>query len=68
MVIIFWNFTIFQFMSDSPQVKQSLISSITNLIYELPYKLVEDVNGKVNLITKYRNADTSKNLCNFFKA
>ena len=36
LVIIFWNFTIFQCRYDSPQVEQNLISSIANLVYELP--------------------------------
>ena len=33
-VIIFWNLTMFQFRSHSPQVKRNLISSITNLVFK----------------------------------
>ena len=39
LVIIFWNFTVFQDRSDSPQGKQNLISSIANVVYELPHEL-----------------------------
>ena len=34
LIIIFWNFTIFQHRPDLPQVKQNLIFSITNLVCE----------------------------------
>ena len=37
--IIFQNFTVFQYKSNSPQVKRDLIASITNFVYELPHKL-----------------------------
>ena len=43
MILIFWNFTIFQFRSDSPEVKQSLIFSIRNLIYKYPDELSNDL-------------------------
>ena len=36
LVVIYWNFTIFQYRSDSPQVKGNFISSIANLVLELP--------------------------------
>ena len=39
LVIIVWNFTIFQYRSDSPQVKQNLMSSIANFVYELLHEL-----------------------------
>ena len=43
LVTIFWNFTRFQYKSDSPQVKENLIiselSKLANLVYELPQKL-----------------------------
>ena len=35
-VIKCWNFTVFYFRSDSSQVRRNVISSITNLAYELP--------------------------------
>ena len=41
--IIFWNFTIFQYRSDSPQVKRNLTSSIANLVYVLPHELPNDL-------------------------
>ena len=37
--IIFWNFSMFQYRPDSPQVKQNLISTITNFVRELPHEL-----------------------------
>ena len=37
--IIFWNFSMFQYTPDSPQVKQNLISTITNFVCELPHEL-----------------------------
>ena len=43
LVIIFWNFTMFYERSESPQVKENLISSITNLIYELPHEFSNDL-------------------------
>ena len=36
---MFWHFLIIQHMSESPQVKQYLISTITNLVHELPNNL-----------------------------
>ena len=43
LVIIFWNFTMFYERSESPQVKENLTSSITNLIYELPHEFSNDL-------------------------
>ena len=43
LVIIFWNFAMFYERSESPQVKENLISSITNLIYELPHEFSNDL-------------------------
>ena len=40
-VIIFWHFLIINHRS--PQVKRCLISSITNLVHELPYELPNDL-------------------------
>ena len=45
LVIIFWNFTIFLYRSESPQVKRSLISIITNLVYELLHKLLNNLRN-----------------------
>ena len=39
LVIKFWNFTVFWFRSNSPQVRRNIISIITNLAYELPHGL-----------------------------
>ena len=41
--IIFWNFSIFQHTFHSPQVKGYLISSITNIAYEVPHELPIDL-------------------------
>ena len=43
LVIIFWNFTIFQCRYNSQKVKGNLISSIANLVYELPHELLHDL-------------------------
>ena len=43
LVTIFWNFSMFYERSESPQVKENLISSITNLIYELPHEFSNDL-------------------------
>ena len=32
-----WNFTVFEYRSDSPQVKGNFISFITNFVHELPH-------------------------------
>ena len=39
LVMTFQNFTMFQYRSDSPQVKGNFKSSIANLVYELPNDL-----------------------------
>ena len=39
MDIIFWNFVTFSKNLSSPQVKRRLISSIKNIVYELPHEL-----------------------------
>ena len=47
LVITFWSFTVFQYRTGLPQVKQSLISSITNLLYELPQRLLNDLRLRI---------------------
>ena len=47
LIIIFWNFTIFQYRSDSPQVEGNLISSIANLVYELPHELPNKLRRRI---------------------
>ena len=42
LVIIFWNFTLFQDRCDSPQVKGSEVSSRANLVHELSHMLRKD--------------------------
>ena len=42
LAIIFWHFLIIQHRSESPQVKRYLISTITNLVHELPHELAND--------------------------
>ena len=46
LVIIFWNFTMFQYRSDSPQVKGNLIPSRANMVYELPPELPNDLRNQ----------------------
>ena len=36
MIIISWNFTIFHYKPNWPQVKRNLVSSIANLVYQMP--------------------------------
>ena len=47
LVIICWNFTVFWYRSASPQVKRNLISSIANLVYELPHELRNNVGLRI---------------------
>ena len=47
MIIIFWNFTIFYYRSDSPLVKQNFISRVANLVYELPLEFLNDLRLRI---------------------
>ena len=47
MVIIFWNFAIFQYRPDEPKVKRNVISRKANLVYELPHALPNDLRLRV---------------------
>ena len=47
LVIIFRDFTMFQYWSDSPQVKRNLLSTIANLTYELSRELPNDLLGRI---------------------
>ena len=52
LVIIFWHFLIIQLRSESPQVKRYLISSITNLVHELPNDLRLRILGNQEILEK----------------
>ena len=55
LVKTFWKFTMFQYRSNSPQVKRNLISSITNLVCELPHELQSNLKiGSGKYQTKFR--------------
>ena len=54
LVLIFWNFTILQYKSDSPQVQGNLIPSIANLVYKLSHELLNDLR-KLGNIRKISN-------------
>ena len=41
MVIIFWQFTVFQYKHDLPEVKWDLISIITDFVLQLPHELLK---------------------------
>ena len=57
-VTIFLNFAVLLHRFAPPQVKQNLISSITNLVYELPHKLQNDlILRKLGNIGKSSNSD-----------
>ena len=47
LVIIFWNFTVFSDKSILPQVKRNLISSISNLVYELLHELPDGLRYRI---------------------
>ena len=44
---MFWNVTMFYHRPDSPQVKRNVISSIANLVYELPHELPNDLRLRI---------------------
>ena len=46
-VIIFWHPLIIQLTSESPKVKRCLLSSITNLVHELPHDLPNDLRLRI---------------------
>ena len=58
LVIIFWNFTMFQYRSKSPQVKRNLLSSITNLVYKLPHELLNEL--RLGILAKTRKKTLKK--------
>ena len=61
---IFWNFTIFQYRYDSPQVKRNFIYSIANVVYELPHEFPNDLRlRKLGNITKIPNLGGDKAQC-----
>ena len=43
LVVMFCNFKVFSYKSDSQQVKRNLISSIANLVYDSPHELLNDL-------------------------
>ena len=47
LVIMFWHFLIISLRSESPQVKRYLISSITNLVHELPHEFPNDFRLRI---------------------
>ena len=47
LVIIFRDFTMFQYWSDSPQVKRNLLSSIANLTHKPIHELSNDLLGEI---------------------
>ena len=47
LVIMFWMFLIIQIRSKSLQIKRQLISSITNLVDELPHDLSDDLRLRI---------------------
>ena len=59
LVIIYWNFTVFQYRFDSPNIKRTLISSIANSVYELPHEVP---NNKTQDLRKLGNIRKISNL------
>ena len=56
LVIIFFNFTMFQYRSDSPQVKLYWRRGTANFVQELPNELLNDLRIRI-----FRNQKTLKN-------
>ena len=54
LVVIFWNFQYVSTYPISPQVKQNLISNLTNLVYKLPQELPNDLSLASQEIQKYQ--------------
>lgn len=59
--VTFWQFIVFQCRSNLPKSKRELISSIINVVYELPHKLPNDLGlrnlgkkGKIRRISELR--------------
>ena len=44
---MFWNVAMFKYRPDSPQVKRNVISSIANMVYELPHELPNDLRLRI---------------------
>ena len=57
------NLLMFQYSSDLPQVKQNLISSITNLVCKLPRKLPNDLRHIIKGVRKFANLRGNIVLC-----
>ena len=55
-VIIFWNLTMFQYRSNSPQVKWNTLSTIANLVKELSHEFPNNLGlrilGNNNILRK----------------
>ena len=47
LVMTFRNFTMFQYRSHSPQVKQNVLSSTGNLVYKLHHELPNDLRLRI---------------------
>ena len=58
LVIMFWNFTIFQYKSHSPKAKRNFISSIANLVYELLHELPN--NSRLGILGKQERLEKSQ--------
>ena len=64
LAIMFWNFTIFQYTSDSPQVKGNLISSIVNLVYVLLHELPNELPMCPHTHTKKKKLGNIRKISN----
>ena len=50
-VLIFWPFFKNLYRAESPQVKQHLVSSITNLVHDFPHRLPNDL--RLSILENY---------------
>ena len=53
------EFELFKYRSDLPQVKRNFVCSITNLVQELPYELLNDLRFRI-----FRNSGNIRNISN----
>ena len=65
LIIIFWNFIIFKYRSDSPQVKRNFILSIAKLPHELPNDLRLRILGNWEIFKKSQIRVETKPIAHF---
>ena len=59
---MFWNLIIFQYRSESPQVKQNLITSVTCLVYGLPLYFYQILQKCLEVIQNVKKIEFQRRL------